>query len=210
MESKRTTLRTIAADINADPKLGLKAKVESSYSSTDSDIPGTRLISKGRGREGLHITVRLVRNDKLVCDVDTSETYRTAREVRKWLAEWRIFNRTYHGAPSPNFHQYHVEGESKASRGRVMTLGQLKALAETELVWVRVKDHSETYARIDGVESFHRDGPTFVFSGGAVLDLRRLNAPKNDADKLFWDNSESRFGIYRIRLTPYVYVKRNP
>lgn len=51
-EKKRIrTLRDLAREINA-LNLGYTAKVDKSRSNTDRKIPGTRLISKGKGRDG--------------------------------------------------------------------------------------------------------------------------------------------------------------
>lgn len=208
------TLRKIAEEINATPGLGLKAEVRSSWSSTDSPLAGTRLRNVGKGRGGLQILVRLVRNDQLVCDVDTSETYRTAREVEEWLADWKIFHRTYHGAPAPNWNQVFVEGEPHPVRGKPMTVCQLKALPSGSLVWVKVKEPGEDGVRVDGPCVFTREAVTrCMFArkyGGMDFDLNDRDVPKSDDAKLTWedDNDGTTFRLNHVRLVPYVYVEK--
>jgi hypothetical protein len=198
------TLKHIAAEINANPSLGLTATVKKSESSTDSPIAGTRLRSIGKGRNGLHILVKLVRNGQLVCDVDTSRTYRTAREVEKWLEKWKMFNRTYHGAPAPSWNQVHVEGEPRPTRGRPMTVGQLKVLDDTKLVWVRLKEHGEDFYRCDEACTFTRKGTEYLFDG-MDFDLTDRGVPKGDGERLVWDDNENMIGIYHVRLVPYAF-----
>jgi len=99
------TLRHVAAAINADPSLGLSAAVEKSWASTDSRIAGTRFRRPGKGRNGLKLTVRLVRTGEVVCQVDTSQSYQFTGEAIQWLQDWRDGRRVYHrvrlGGPVP-------------------------------------------------------------------------------------------------------------
>jgi hypothetical protein len=214
------TLKAIAKEINETPSLGLVATVKSGWSSTDQPIAGTRLRRVGKGRSGLHITVKLVRNGQLVCDVDTSQTYRTAREVEEWLADWKIFDRKYHGAPAPKWNQIRVDGEPHPHRGKPMTVCQLKALDSGSLVWVKVKEHGEEFARVDGPCVFTRDAISvgrFVHSsrcmftqkyGGVDFDLNDSDVPKSDDAKLAWEDGDgTEIRIHHVRLVPYFYVE---
>lgn len=208
------TLKHIAKEINETPDLGLVATVGSGWSSTDQPLAGTRLRRVGKGRSGLHITVKLVRNGQLVCDVDTSQTYRTAREVEEWLADWKVFDRKYHGAPAPNWNQVFVEGEPHPARGKPMTVCQLKALPSGSLVWVKVKEPGEDGVREDGPCVFTREAITrCVFTrsyGGMDFDLNDRDVPKSDDAKLIWedDNDGTTFRLNHVRLVPYVYVEK--
>lgn len=196
------TLKAIAAEINATPALGLRAECQSSRSSTDSPIPGTRLRNVGKGRKGLQILVWLVRNGKLVCDVDTSQTYRSAREVEEWLAKWKVFDRTYKGAPAPHYRQYRVEGELQASRGRVLTAAQFEGLATDAPIWVRIKTHGEDdFHQVDEVNYFGHQGAR---SFSSALDFNRHDPriPQGD-EKLLWDEPDCSVGLYKVKLTPY-------
>lgn len=78
------TLRQVAAFINANPKLGLRAEVERGFASTDRKIRGTRLRHPGKGRWGSRIKV-YDENGALLLDHNNAETYRRTEEVAEWL-----------------------------------------------------------------------------------------------------------------------------
>lgn len=82
----RTHLQ-LACWINTDPKMSrlLRAETFSSWSNTDRKIPGTRLISKGRGRRGTLLRIYTVVGHNEVFCHDTSETYRRHEEARTWV-----------------------------------------------------------------------------------------------------------------------------
>lgn len=97
------TLKQVAAFINANPKLGLRAEVERGYASTDRKIKGTRLRHPGKGRWGSRIRVYDTRakppsdyvrtryglvygeHGLVVHDHNNAETYRRTYEVTEWL-----------------------------------------------------------------------------------------------------------------------------
>lgn len=97
------TLKQIAAFINANPKLGLKAEIDRGFASTDRKIRGTRLRHPGKGRWGSRIRVYDVRaqppkdyvrnpyglvygeHGLLLHDHNNAETYRRTEEVTAWL-----------------------------------------------------------------------------------------------------------------------------
>jgi hypothetical protein len=107
--SRSRAMTTIAADINNDPGLGLRATVTRSWSNTDTKIAGTRLRRQGKGCNGYLLVVTLVRTGEVVCEVDTSKRYEYASEAEEWLAKWRSYDRQYHRAGPLGV--YHVPGE---------------------------------------------------------------------------------------------------
>lgn len=205
------TLKAIAKEINDNPALGLRAEVSQSWSSTDTHIAGTRFRRQGAGRKGLKIVVCLLRNGQPVCDVDTSQTYRSASEVEEWLADWKLFWRKYKGAATKHFGQVFVEGELQSSRGRLMTVGQLKKLSDDALIWVRLKEHGEDYNRIDDVHHFVRNGSvpseTSYIIDGMSFDLADPGIPKRDDEKLSWDDGDNMISVCHVRLTKFKYKK---
>jgi len=199
------SLKAIAEEINSSPALGLKAVVTQSWSSTDQPLAGTRFRRPGKGRKGLRIRVQLLRNGEAVCDVDTSETYRSAKEVEEWLANWKIFQRRYKGVAAPRYNQSLVEGELQASRGQLLTAQQLKALPDGAPIWVRIKTRGEDYAHVDDVYRFDRLGTSYtvLHSGGGVgFDLATAKGSKT----LSWTDGNDTVSIYRVRLKEYKYV----
>jgi len=84
----RRNLHQIAKAINETPKLGLIATSAKSSSSTDSKVAGTRFRRQGKGRKGVRLVVKLVKTGEVVCDHDSSQTYRTNDEVERWLEKW--------------------------------------------------------------------------------------------------------------------------
>jgi hypothetical protein len=214
LATTKRSLKAIAADINAHPELGLRAEVKSSWSNTDSDISGSRLRWPGKGRNGLKLTVTLVRMGKPVCEVDTSRRYEQASEAEKWLGQWRGFRRLYHRVPSPNINQYFVEGEPYSSCGRVMTVGQLKALPKTDLVWVRVKELGEGYYSVDGVSSFTLDEPvgdTCIFwndPGESELGVLLPKRGKDASAVLKWSEKNRTISIHKVTLTKYKFKEK--
>jgi hypothetical protein len=95
------TLKRLAAFINANPKMGLRATVEQGYASTDRKISGTRLRRPGKGRKGSRIKIwdtqaKMPENHRsfgmvfgehglLLHDHNNAETYRRTSEVTSWL-----------------------------------------------------------------------------------------------------------------------------
>lgn len=81
-------LRKIAAYINAQTHLGLRAETASERVNTDRPKPsGLRYRTHvGKGRNGIRLRVWF--NGTLVLDHNSGETYRTNGEVEEWLAEW--------------------------------------------------------------------------------------------------------------------------
>lgn len=79
-------LKTIAKEINAID--GLNAEVVQDYCNTDRKIPGTRLISPGKGRRGNRI---IIKDDDghVLFDHSSAQTYRRNSEVEGWLAHWK-------------------------------------------------------------------------------------------------------------------------
>lgn len=69
---KVRTLKDLATAINA-MGTGYTATVQSSWTSTDRDIPGTRLRHPGKGRKGTKLTVTSPTGE-VVIRCDTSET----------------------------------------------------------------------------------------------------------------------------------------
>ena len=204
----KTLVRDIETWIRvlANEKTGITART------VEQPLAGTRLRRVGKGRSGLHITVKLVRNGQLVCDVDTSQTYRTAREVEEWLADWKGFDRKYHGAPAPKWNQIRVDGEPHPHRGKPMTVCQLKALDSGSLVWVKVKESGEEFARVDGPCVFTREAITrCMFTqkyAGMDFDLNDSDVPKSDDAKLAWEDGDgTEIRIHHVRLVPYFYVE---
>lgn len=209
------TLKHVAAEINADPTLGLKAKVEKSWTSTDTKVAGTRFRRQGRGRKGLKLTVVLVRTGKPVCEVDTSTGYERAADAFRWLSDWRAYDRRYHRAPAPRFNQHFVEGEPRPSRGRVLTYDQLVALKTGDRVWVRVKEHGEDFRRIDGacvltkeddnegrIRTMGQEMPIRFLFGHIDFSSTDLDMPKG-FEKLSWDDGENEISLARVVLTPH-------
>lgn len=80
----RQTIKSLAREIK-ETWPWVDVKVESSWSSTDRKIAGTRLRHPGKGRRGSRITVS--ERGVIVFDHDNSETYRTTAEVRQWFEE---------------------------------------------------------------------------------------------------------------------------
>ncbi len=76
-------LPTIAALINGLEN-GYRAEIVEGYCSTDRDIPGTRLIHRGKGRKGNRLIVRDPQG-KVVWDHNSAETYRENGEVLRWV-----------------------------------------------------------------------------------------------------------------------------
>jgi hypothetical protein len=73
------TLKQLGKLIN-DLDNGYLATVRQSQSSTDTKIPGTRMLRPGRGRRGLQLCV-FDPSKNLVLEHDTSETDRTVEEA---------------------------------------------------------------------------------------------------------------------------------
>jgi hypothetical protein len=72
-------LRALVAAFNSKVT-GYTATLEPSWSSTDRDIPGTRLRHPGKGRKGNKLTIRNSKGVELFCH-DSSQTYRTNSEI---------------------------------------------------------------------------------------------------------------------------------
>jgi len=91
---KFKTLKQIAAWINEHSlEIGLQAKLEQGFASTDRHIPGTRLRHAGKGRTGSRIKIYITNstNPRPVMDHNNAETYRTTSEVVRWLQSWVNF-----------------------------------------------------------------------------------------------------------------------
>lgn len=214
------TLRHIAAEINADPSLGLKAEVTKSWANTDRQKPaGMRYRTHtGRGRDGLKLVVTLVRTGMAVCEVNTAERYENARDADEWLAAWRRFDRQYWRAPSPHFNDRHVEGELHPKRGHRMRRDQLDKVPVGGLVWLRVTEHGEDYPRMNGALPLERkldcnEGrimhvghpmPVTWYFPGIDFTSTDTDMPVGD-DLLDWDDGENRIEFFHVRLVPYVY-----
>ncbi len=64
-----------------------KAKLEKSYTNTDRTPRGYRYITHvGKGRNGFRLIVTN-KDDKLIYKHDTSETYRSNKEIEDWIEE---------------------------------------------------------------------------------------------------------------------------
>lgn len=90
------TLKQVAAFINANPDLKIRAQVDRGYASTDRKIRGTRLRHPGKGRTGLRIRIYDATFDtfpRLLLDHNNAETYRCTSEVTAWLRDY------IHGLP---------------------------------------------------------------------------------------------------------------
>lgn len=99
------THRQLAHWVNNDPvaRRKLRAITEPSWSSTDRQIPGSRLRIQGKGRHGVRLTLYPVSRDSFTASTkvythDTSETYRTHREAREWVENY-LNNIVYGGWP---------------------------------------------------------------------------------------------------------------
>lgn len=90
---KARRLSVIAEWINTN-RPELRAVIERGHASTDSKIPGTRLIRKGKGRRGNRLKVYRWRDSaflgppKPILDHNAAETYRSNEEVETWLAKY--------------------------------------------------------------------------------------------------------------------------
>ena len=88
----------------------------------------------------------------------------------------------------------------------------LKALDSGSLVWVKVKESGEEFARVDGPCVFTREAITrCMFTqkyAGMDFDLNDSDVPKSDDAKLAWEDGDgTEIRIHHVRLVPYFYVE---
>lgn len=207
-------LKQIAKHINEHPDLGLKAEVRPSWSNTDRARPaGLRYRTHtGKGRKGLRLVVTLLRTGKVVCEHDSSETYRTNSEVEDWLTKWERFDRHFKGhCESDGGHM--VIGEKKAGRGNVYTADEFEALPTGTLVWVRVKENGEEFHRINEALPLtrvdHNEGRVrtvgqpmpvdYVFPG---IDFSSIDVDlPGGGERLDWNDGENDISLARVRYS---------
>ena len=91
VKARPRRLKQIADEINARFPL-LVATIEKGYCNTDRKLAGTRLIHRGKGREGNRLIVRwrhlsVLDPQSKVFDHNSAETYRYNGEVEDWVRE---------------------------------------------------------------------------------------------------------------------------
>ena len=92
-----------------------------------------------------------------------------------------------------------VVGEQTMKRGRVLTVGQLKALPDGARVWVRIKEHGEDFRRCDDALTFTRKDTEYLFPGMDFC-LTDWDVPKGDDEKLDWSDDEVAISLASVRF----------
>jgi hypothetical protein len=113
------TLAELARSINALDN-GYVATCAKSHSSTDSQIPGTRLRRQGKGRNGNRLIVKDPKG-AVVLDHDTSETYRNVMEAEDQAV--RLFGKALDVGPTEILKvddEVRVTGQFMRVEGRIL------------------------------------------------------------------------------------------